>query len=355
MMFYNEKEGLKKILILVIFIGFIYISRSLFNLILFTFIFTFLMYSAEQFFKSYMNPKLFIKPKFIVLVLVLLITVGIASGFTNQIAQATTQLTEVVEQVKTYYNQPSTNYIESFIKQELAKFYNTKISNKGVDYIVMSISGVGKVSFNLLISIILAIFFLLERERIVQFTLRFRKSKIAIFYNEIEYFGKVFTRSFGKVIETQIIIAAINGLLSTITLWFMGFPHVLGLGIMILILGFIPVLGVIISLIPLCIIALTTGGVVKVISVLIMIAVLHTLESYILNPKLMSSKTKLPVFYIFVILLISEHFFGTWGLIIGVPAFVFIFELLGVIDEKEIIGEPKHSKLKEKLKGKLNM
>lgn len=68
----------------------------------------------------------------------------------------------------------------------------------------------------------------------------------------------------------------------------------------------------------------------KVVYVLIMIAVVHAFEAYVLNPKLMSSKTNLPVFYTFIVLIFSEHFFGVWGLILGIPVFVFILDVLGV-------------------------
>jgi predicted PurR-regulated permease PerM len=67
-----------------------------------------------------------------------------------------------------------------------------------------------------------------------------------------------------------------------------------------------------------------------VIYVLIMVAVVHAIEAYILNPKLMSSKTNLPVFYTFIILIFGEHFFGVWGLILGIPIFVFLLDVLGV-------------------------
>ena len=61
-----------------------------------------------------------------------------------------------------------------------------------------------------------------------------------------------------------------------------------------------------------------------------MIAVIHAIEAYILNPKLMSSKTDLPIFYTFIVLIFSEHFFGVWGLIIGIPIFVFLLDILEV-------------------------
>ena len=132
------------------------------------------------------------------------------------------------------------------------------------------------------------------------------------------------------MIEAQFIIAIVNTVLSVIALWIMDFPQLFGLGIMIFFLGLIPVAGVIISLIPLSLIAYTIGGFIQVLYILIIIAIIHAIEAYILNPKLMSSKTDLPIFYTFIILIFSEHFFGVWGLIIGIPIFVFLLDVLEV-------------------------
>jgi predicted PurR-regulated permease PerM len=108
---------------------------------------------------------------------------------------------------------------------------------------------------------------------------------------------------------------------------------------MIFLLGLIPVAGVIISLIPLCTIAYTIGGMTYVMYIIVMIVILHALESYVLNPKLMSAKTNLPVFYTFIILVISERFFGVWGLIIGIPVFMFLLDVLGVTHDETIESE----------------
>ncbi|MNY67496.1 hypothetical protein D3C86_2050940 [compost metagenome] len=67
-----------------------------------------------------------------------------------------------------------------------------------------------------------------------------------------------------------------------------------------------------------------------VIYVLAMIAVLHFMEGYFLNPKLMSSKMNLPMFYTFIVLLFSEHYIGVWGLILGIPIFVFFLDILDI-------------------------
>ncbi|WP_272868649.1 hypothetical protein [Clostridioides difficile] len=44
----------------------------------------------------------------------------------------------------------------------------------------------------------------------------------------------------------------------------------------------------------------------------------------------MSNRTKLPVCFVFIILLVGEHYLGVWGLLIGVPIFMFLMDILGV-------------------------
>jgi len=63
--------------------------------------------------------------------------------------------------------------------------------------------------------------------------------------------------------------------------------------------------------------------------------VLHAIEAYFLNPKLMSAKTDLPIFYTFMVILFSEHFLGVWGLIIGIPLFMFLLDILGVTSSED--------------------
>lgn len=44
----------------------------------------------------------------------------------------------------------------------------------------------------------------------------------------------------------------------------------------------------------------------------------------------MSSRTKLPVFFTFVVLILAERLFGTWGLIVGIPVFTFLLDVFGI-------------------------
>jgi predicted PurR-regulated permease PerM len=208
--------------------------------------------------------------------------------------------------------------LQAYVKQGFE--YILRISNWGTTFILATI---------------LSFFFIFERKRIIAFTSRLRESKISWLYEELEYFGKKFVLSFGKVIEAQLLIALFNTVFTVIGLWVLGFPYLFALAIMIFLLSLIPVAGFLISLLPLGIIGYNLGGHLMVIYVISVIMVLHFLEGYFLNPKLMSSKMNLPMFYTFIILIFSEHYMGTWGLIVGIPIFIFLLDIIDVDTGKD--------------------
>jgi len=192
------------------------------------------------------------------------------------------------------------------------------------------VASIGKWGINVFVALMLSLFFLLGKEKIKKFLNEFNNSRISDFYKNIVYFAKSFLNSFGKVIQAQVLIAMTNSILSIIALSVLGFPQVIALGFMIFILSLVPIAGTIISFLPLAIIAFNIGGLIKVIYVIVLILVLHAFESYILNPQFMSSKTEIPVFFVFIILIVSQHFLGLWGLLMGIPIFMFLLDLAGV-------------------------
>jgi len=193
-------------------------------------------------------------------------------------------------------------------------------------------------SINLFISLVLSFFLVFERDKVKEFGGRLETSKISFIYNYFMTYGVVFARTFGNVMKVQVTISLINSVISAVILWFMGFPSVFGLAGMMFCLGLVPVAGVVVSLIPLCTIAFMIGGVVKVAEVIIMILVLHAMEAYVLNPKLMANRVRLPVCFVFITLIVAEHYLGVWGLLIGVPIFIFLmtaFDVNYAIDKKK--------------------
>ena len=37
---------------------------------------------------------------------------------------------------------------------------------------------------------------------------------------------------------------------------------------------------------------------------------------------------KLPIFFTFLILIVSEHLMGVWGLLLGIPLFIFVLDVI---------------------------
>ncbi|MFK2824613.1 AI-2E family transporter [Bacillus sp. B190/17] len=325
-----QKKGVKRIIISGLIILMLFAMRGMINLILLTFIFAFLMDRLVEF----TAKRVPFNRRLLVLLMYSLIVGLLTFGLVKYLPIITIEIGQLIKRITAFYTQPHENIVINYIEKFISGDQISAYLENGFSFLLKSFTDISKMSIDIMISLILSLFFLLEKHRLQEFTAKFKHSKIAPFYYEIEFFGKKFTRTFGKVIEAQFIIAIVNCFLSVIALTILGFQQIFGLAIMIFFLGLIPVAGVIISLLPLCLIAYTIGGFIKVFYVVLAIAIIHAIEAYILNPKLMSSKTDLPVFYTFIVLLFSEHFFGVWGLIIGIPVFVFLLDVLEVTNKE---------------------
>ena len=334
-----ENKGVRRFLIFLLVALVLYGIRSMIDFILLTFIFTYLMDRLSTF----VLRKVPINRNVVVLILYTLTVGMLVLGIVKYLPVMINEISQLIKQVTTFYQQPQDNIVINYLVSLLDGNQISQYIEQGITFVMRYFSDISTFALQLFLAIILSLFFLLEKPRLTAFTRQFKDSKLSAFYHEISFFGGKFVATFGKVIEAQFIIAIVNTFLTVISLWIMDFPQLLGLGIMVFFLGLIPVAGVIISLFPLTIIAYSIGGFIQVIYILITIVVIHAIEAYILNPKLMSSKTDLPIFYTFIVLIFGEHFFGVWGLIIGIPIFVFLLDVLDVTkkdsNKKEVIKE----------------
>ncbi len=326
-----QSSGFKRILIFVLISLVLYALREMINLILLTFIFAFLMDRLVNF----VSKRIPLNRKLIVIILYAVIVGLFSFGVVRYLPMIVREIKELIRQLSAFYTARHDNIILTYLFSKIQKIQVQNYFEQGFTYIIRYFTDISRVGLQVLLAILLSLFCLLEKPKLIVFTRKFKTSKIAPIYNEIEFFAGKFANTFGKVIEAQLIIALVNCALTTISLWILGFPQLGGLSIMVFLLGLIPVAGVILSLIPLAIIAYSIGGFIKVLYIGIAILIIHGIEAYILNPNLMSSKTNLPVFYTFIVLIFSEHFFGVWGLIVGIPIFVFLLDVLEVTEPKK--------------------
>ncbi|HWJ78640.1 MAG TPA: AI-2E family transporter [Niallia sp.] len=319
-------KGIKRFLIFALIIVGIYMLRSMINLMLFTFILSFLMDRMERIISKFIHVK-----RNIIVSILYLLTIGVLSySFIKYLPMLVEEITSLIKQLIDFYSRPHDNAVLNYIVSAIQERDINSYLEQGLGFIVKYFNNISSFSIQFVLAIILSFFFLLEKPRLIKYKANFKASKIAPIYNEIEFFGRKFVLTFGKVLEAQVIIALVNCVLTTIGLWILGFPQILGLSLMVFVFGLIPVAGVMISLVPLLTIGYTIGGYPYIIILIIFVCIIHAIEAYILNPKLMSSKTNLPVFFTFIVLIFSEHFFGVWGLIIGIPVFVFLLDILQV-------------------------
>lgn len=329
---FNNNSTKEKIITIIIIVAIFMTLWYMLDLALLTFIFTYLFYSLWGLIKRRHKRIIpFIIPDPLIILVLYLIFIGalFAIGF-QVIPVIIDQLSELWKIISNFNIVDLKDDLDPRVYEILSRAnFDTYISDASVVFTDVA-KKIGSFSLTIFMSLVLSLFLLLENNKIKIFGVSLSNSKVSSIYNHFINFGSSFVNSFGKVMQVQLVISLINTILSCIVLIILGFPQIVGLAVMIFALGLIPVMGVIISFIPLSIIAFNIGGVTKVIAVVILIILIHTMETYIMNPKLMADKTKLPVCFIFIVLIVGEHFLGTWGLLIGVPIFIFLLDIMDI-------------------------
>lgn len=323
-----QNTRLRRFVVLLGIIGVLYLAKSIISVILLTFIFTFLVTRLINFVHKYVKI-----PSQVIVVTVYLAIIGLLYlAVTIYLPKLVVQSESMVTSVLNFYQHPSkdANEVMELISKYLGQLDIAKQVKSGFSLILQYVSSIGSMGMTLFISLLLSFFFTIEEKQMFDFSKSFLKGPFAWIFSDIYYFAKIFVNTFGVVMEAQFMIAIANTLITTVCLAFLKMPQLFSLGLMIFVLSLIPVAGVIISAVPLCFIGYTVGGLNYIFYIVLILLVVHTLESYVLNPKLMSSRTELPIFYTFVVLFIAEKLFGIWGLIVGIPVFTFMLDVLGI-------------------------
>jgi predicted PurR-regulated permease PerM len=120
------------------------------------------------------------------------------------------------------------------------------------------------------------------------------------------------------VVRGQLLICAVNGVLSAIGFWLFDLKYWPILSILAAVMSLIPIFGSILSSVPAVAIGLTQSPATAV-GVLAWIVGIHQLEANFLNPKIIGDSAKIhPVLVVFS-LLVGEHFFQITGALFAVP------------------------------------
>lgn len=152
-------------------------------------------------------------------------------------------------------------------------------------------------------------------------------------YREVAPMLRSFGSFVGKAFEAQAAIAVVNTLLTTVAMVLLGIPEIALLATIVFFFSFIPVFGVVCSTIPIAYFAFQAMGWMGVLAVVVLVLVIHAVEAYILNPIIYGQAFHTHPLLVLVLLLVGEHFFGVWGLLLAVPVGVYVIRR-GILGEE---------------------
>lgn len=176
------------------------------------------------------------------------------------------------------------------------------------------------------ISIILSFLMLWDLPNTRERMRRFASGRTADVYAEIAPSLSAFSVTLGRAFEAQTLVAIVNAVLSSIAFVALGLPSIALLATIVFFCSYIPIVGMILSTIPAALLALKVGGITHVLWLVVAIMVIHAVEAYMLNPLIYGRHLRLHPLAVLVILLIAEHIFGLWGLLLGVPVAAFVIQ-----------------------------
>jgi len=184
------------------------------------------------------------------------------------------------------------------------------------------------------LSLLFAFLIVLDLTRLREEVRKLGRSRLHDFYEQsaepVVRFAAVIAQSF----RAQAVIAVCNTSLTLIGFYFIGLPKIALLSIVVFLFSFVPVLGVFISTAPAILVGLNSGGYEMGAKVVLFVVVVHLVEAYVLNPLIYGRHLKLNPVLVLIILYVGHHFFGIWGMLLGVPvAYYFIHYVFKVPPE----------------------
>ena len=238
------------------------------------------------------------------------------------IAEAVDSVTAPSGALAEYFNRQDQLYLSALLSEQFQALRH---------YAPAIINALYRATATTLLALLFSFLILIDQGRIKRGVMRLKTSRIGDFYAEaappIVRFGMLL----GRAIEAQAAIAALNTVLTLIGLLILRIPLTALLSVVVFVCSFVPVLGVLISTTPIVLVALNAGGFGLSLAAIALVALVHVIEAYLLNPLIYGKHLKLNPVLTLIILYVGYHAFGFWGLLLGVPlARYFIHDVLGV-------------------------
>lgn len=227
--------------------------------------------------------------------------------------------------IQKYQGLPDDSFLKSDVVTDLVKNVQNIDIKQYVNIDRLAEYAKGAVVFvtsiiDVFVAIIVSIYLLSERHRILKFFERLSK---AIFgekkYQKIQKYFDNTNEIFLGFLSSQFIDAIIMGILSTIALSIMGIKYAPLLGFIIGLFNIIPYVGAIIAVIISAIITFITGGLDQTIWMLVVIIIIQQIDANIINPKIVGNTLKISPLLVIFAITIGGAYFGMMGMFLAVP------------------------------------
>lgn len=351
--------GASKLFIWFVFFAIIYLLRSFFLLIFLTFVFAYIQTRAVNRLKSRVKNR----TACVILVAFCFFAVWVLAGtylvpsiivqtkifannyptylntFDKQLSQLGNKYPraknfipiewpDVQDSEKTRWS-PGASISEKFLREMLG-MKTLASNNDSLKPFVETFKRVGVKIVAVVSAFLLALLFsfliVLDLPRLTTAVLDLRNTKLRFFCTEIAKSIFSFGNTLGRALEAQFFIAVLNTIFTSIGLLILGLQAKMAfLSMIVFICSFIPIIGVFISSVPICLLALQGGGVSLMLFAILFIIIIHMIEAYILSPKIYGRHLHINPVLVLIVLTMAGRLFGIWGLILALPVCRYIF------------------------------
>jgi predicted PurR-regulated permease PerM len=183
------------------------------------------------------------------------------------------------------------------------------------------------ISSQFLLSLLFSFLIVYDLPNLKKGVMSLQHTRLGYVYEEVSDSLVSFGRTLGRAFEAQIVIAIANTVLTAIGIWVINIREELAfISLIVFFCSFVPIAGVFISSVPICLLALQQGGVTKVMIAIVLITLIHMLEAYVLNPRIFGHHLRLNTVVVLILVTISGKIFGLWGLVLCLPIATYIFK-----------------------------
>ena len=199
------------------------------------------------------------------------------------------------------------------------------LSIENITEYVKGVISVASGVFDVFVTLVISIYILRDRERIVSFLRRLLSSMVKP--ETYQTISKYFERTniiFFNFISGQLLDAVIVGAITTVAMWILRVQYAALLGFIIGLFNMLPLFGAIVAVVVAVFITICTGGIGKAIWMAIVIIILQQIDANIINPKIIGDKLKIsPILVIFSVTFAGAYF-GVLGMFLAVPIIAII-------------------------------